>query len=178
MNPNSAVHNPVLANIACATVALDGRLEDCNSAFTQLTGYHREQLSNSSLFSLTQHIDMFETFSVVKKLLSGEMRVWDANRNLVDTKGSNLSVHLTLSSISQDDKPSHYLLMLLPRPQSPQIPQNMNHVQFANAVVAGTAAAVSLGLANVVASTPFKNKEAASSFSPAYDSYNLDIQAF
>jgi PAS domain S-box-containing protein len=175
-SPADAIHTPALANIACATVALDGRLQDCNSAFSQLTGYQSDQLATASLFSLSHPLDMGETFTIVKKLLSGELRAWDANRNLIDAKGQSIPAHLTLTTITLNNSPSHYLLMLLPKPMSAQV---SNQVQFANAVVVGTAAAVGLGLsaANVAASTPFKNKEAASSF-PAFDAFNLDMQAF
>jgi len=158
--PMDVIHSPVMDNIPAATVALDGRLQDCNAAFSQLTHYQPDNLSAASLFSLTHPVEMMETFATVKRLLTGETRVWEAVRTIVDAKGGNHSVHQTLTTICLNGKPSHYLLMLVPKPLSQSAsPQ----VQLANAVVVGTAAAVGLGLTAQSAAAPLPYKSVSGS---------------
>jgi len=104
-----------LGNLAVAQIALDGKFRECNEAFADLIGLDKNNLSAASLFSLTPQTEMITTFSTMKKLLTGELKAWETDRKVLDSRGELISVHMTLSIATVQGKPSYYVCIMVPK---------------------------------------------------------------
>ena len=109
---------PILACLPTCFIALDGKFKDTNQAFCTLLHYNRDQLLQTTLFTVTHPNELMSTFAQLKRLLGGEVDCWEGPKLLVRGDGGVLSVHMTITCAKKYGKPDLYVGFFVPKSNS------------------------------------------------------------
>jgi|GEM_PF-1700877 len=85
------------AAIGMVIIALDGRLLKVNQALCRMLGYGHEELESMNFEDITPAEDLAADLAMRRKLLDGELRLWQAEKRYRRKDGSFLWVQLTAS---------------------------------------------------------------------------------
>lgn len=85
------------APIGMVIVNLDGRLSKVNQALCQILGYGRNELEALSFEDLTPPEDLAADLAQQRKLLEGELALWQVEKRYMRKDGSTVWVQLTAS---------------------------------------------------------------------------------
>lgn len=99
--------------IAGAVQSLEGRNEHVNKSYCELMGYGEEDLRDISALDLTHPDDREETEAAMRRLLSGEIRVFHCEKRYVRKDGSIIwaDVHVTAAQ-DKFRKPLYFILQI------------------------------------------------------------------
>ena len=91
----------IYENIATgiALTVLDGFFEECNAAYSALTGYSQDELRKLQLFSLIRPEDLDEIKRRIKALLEGREPEFEIERRYIAKNGATVWVRNFVSTI-------------------------------------------------------------------------------
>jgi PAS domain S-box-containing protein len=96
----------IYENIATgiALTNLDGFFEECNAAYSALTGYYEDELRKMQLFSLIHPEDLGEIKRGIEALMEGREPQFDIERRYISKSGATLWVRKIISTIPDAEK--------------------------------------------------------------------------
>lgn len=114
------------APIGIALLASDGRVVRANSALSQTIGYSPEQLRSKTLAELTHPDDLSSDNEQMRRLISGEIGDYQADKRYLHARGHIVSARLSLSLVrDRDDRPLHFIAHIQDLTEQRQIEQRL-----------------------------------------------------
>lgn len=104
-----------------AIAGLDGRFLDCNSKFAEMTGYSRKDILHATLFSTMSAEEIPLFFSAIEKLVSGELPVYQKQRQCIHADGMSYMAQCFISVVKKPstNEPLYFCCMGMPTVQFP-----------------------------------------------------------
>jgi two-component system sensor kinase FixL len=115
------------AGTAIGKVAPDGRFLAVNHAFSELTGYSRDELSAGAFQQITHPDDLASDLEAIEALLAGEADRYSKDKRYVRKNGREVWVRLTVSIVRDTDGEPDFLI---------KVAQNIDAQKIAEQVLA------------------------------------------
>ena len=93
-----------------AKIALDGRFEELNKAFSELVGYSEQDFKQASWPPVMDRQNLPKHREQMRALLAGELAEAEINTGYVHAQGLLVPVVGTITLVRVDDEPDHFLL--------------------------------------------------------------------
>jgi PAS domain S-box-containing protein len=93
-----------------ATIEMDGHFRELNQAFTDLVGYSEEDFRSASWPPVMDRANLPKHREQLKKLIAGEIASAEVNTGYVHAQGLLVPVIGTISLVTVDGQPDHFLL--------------------------------------------------------------------
>jgi len=105
-----------------AICTLDGRFVDCNKMFEEITGYTKELICQTTLFTNMDAKDVPQFLACVEPLISGQMKIYMKQRKCVYANGEAYMVQCFISVIrdSENGSPMYFNCMGFPMFEQPR----------------------------------------------------------